>query len=445
MLTDRFKDYIKSNQLLSKDDKILLAVSGGVDSMVMLHLFARCGYNIGVAHCNFLLRKEESDEDEIMVKREVSKLNVPLFNRQFNTQGVMDRTGDSVQIVARELRYNWFAELSKEHGYNIIAIAHHADDSIETFFINLFRGTGLNGLTGIHSINGKIVRPLLFSSRKEILEYANSNKICYREDSSNKSTKYLRNKIRLGLIPRIKEISPKFTDLMGGNIHRLTSAQLYITKSIEVMRKNIESTDGDLITIDPSKIEDGYPTDFIIYELMNKYGFKGVVITDLCKSLERGSTGKRFYSHKYVAIIDRSKIIISKIDEYDNCEVELTEKSTKVYCGNFVLHIEHINIDNLDTLRQPENIALLDRDKLKFPLKLRKWSNGDIFTPIGMVGHKKVSDYLINSKVSIAEKGRQFILLSNDQITWLVGRRIDSDFKIDTTTENVLKITKEIL
>ena len=162
MLTTKFEDYIKSNQLINKNDKILLAVSGGVDSMVMLNLFAKCGYNIGVAHCNFLLRKEESDEDEIMVKKEVAKLEVPLFNRQFNTQGEMDRTGESVQIVARYLRYNWFAELSMEHGYNAIAIAHHADDSIETLFINLFRGTGLKGLTGIHSVNGKIIRPLLF-------------------------------------------------------------------------------------------------------------------------------------------------------------------------------------------------------------------------------------------------------------------------------------------
>ena len=445
MLTDKFEDYIKSNQLLSKNDKILLAVSGGVDSMVMLDLFAKCGYNIGVAHCNFQLRKEESDEDEIMVKKEVEKLNIPLFNIQFDTQGEMDRTGDSVQIVARELRYNWFAELSEKHGYNVIAIAHHADDSIETFFINLFRGTGLKGLTGIHSVNGKLVRPLLFSSRKEILEYATLNKTCYREDSSNRSTKYLRNKIRLGLIPRIKEMNSKFTELMGSNIHRLTSAQAFITKSIEVMRKSVESTDGTFITIDPSKIEDGYPTDFIIYELMTKYGFKGSVISDLCKSLERGKTGKRFYAHKYVAIIDRGRIIISKIQEDDNCEIEITDDSTKVYCGNFVLHIEHINIDNIESLRQPENIALLDRDKLTFPLKLRKWSNGDTFTPIGMIGHKKISDYLIDSKVSIADKSRQFTLLSNNQITWLVGRRIDSDFKIDSTTEDVLKITKELI
>lgn len=445
MLTDKFEGYIKLNQLINRDDKILLAVSGGVDSMVMLHLFARCGYNIGVAHCNFMLRDEESDEDEEMVKREVSKLNIPLFNRQFNTQGEMDRSGDSVQIVARRLRYDWFADLREKHDYTAIATAHHSDDSIETFFINLFRGTGLKGLTGIHAVNGKIIRPLLFASRKEILDYAHSNHICFREDSSNRSTKYLRNKIRLGLIPRIKEMSAKFPELMGANIQRLTSAQIYINKSIEVMRKNIETVDREIVTIDPSGIESGYPIDFIIYELMCRYGFKGTTISDLCKSLERGSTGKRFYSHKWVAIIDRGKIIISKIEESDSCEVEVTDEKYKVNCGNFILHIEHLNIDNISTLQQPENIALLDRDKLTFPLKLRRWSAGDTFTPIGMSGHKKISDYLIDSKVSMADKSRQFVLLSGEQIVWLVGRRIDSNFKIDSKTENVVKITKEVI
>lgn len=442
-LANRFQEYINHHQLLNGKEKILLAVSGGVDSMVMLHLFATCGYNIGVAHCNFMLRGNESNEDEGLVSRQADKLNVPLYNTRFATQQEMERSGESVQIVARRLRYIWFEELSVKHKYETIAIAHHADDSIETFFINLLRGTGIKGLTGIHSINNKLIRPLLFASRKEILDYAHTYKIEFREDSSNKSTKYLRNKIRLGLIPRIKEMSRNFTGMMSENIHRITQAQLYINKSIEVLRKNIEVEEGGISTIYPDRIEEGYPIGFVIYELMTRYGFKALVTNDLCKSLERGVSGKRFYSPDWVAVIDRGNIVISKIDENDDIEIEIPLNKTKIYCSNFVLYIEYLNIDDIETLQQPENVAILDLDKLQFPLKLRKWKNGDSFMPIGMSGHKKVSDYLIDSKISFAEKSRQFVLMSGDQISWLVGRRIASKFKIDKKSENILRITKE--
>ena len=210
-LLEGFKHYVASHKMIAPDDRILLTVSGGVDSMVMLSLFARCGYSIGVAHCNFCLRGEESDEDEVLVEKEAAKYGVEFFNRRFPTREEMERTGESMEMAARRLRYAWFEELCVEHGYTKIAIAHHADDSIETFFINLLRGTGLRGLTGISVTNGRVFRPLMFASRREITEYAVANGIPFREDSSNRSTKYLRNKIRLGLIPRIREINPKLS------------------------------------------------------------------------------------------------------------------------------------------------------------------------------------------------------------------------------------------
>ena len=220
-LLDNFQRYIRHNELAAPEDFILLTVSGGVDSMVMLSLFVRSGYRVGVAHCNFQLRGVESEEDEELVRREAEKYGVPWYNKRFDTKGEMERTGESMEMAARRLRYAWFDELSREHGYTVVAIAHHIDDSIETFFINLLRGTGLRGLTGITTHAGKLIRPLMFASRKDILEYAVAQHIPYREDSSNRSTKYLRNKIRLGLVPRIKEISPKFTDLMRRNIDAL--------------------------------------------------------------------------------------------------------------------------------------------------------------------------------------------------------------------------------
>ena len=248
-LPEAFEHYIEENRLLTRDDRVLLTVSGGVDSMVMLSLFARCGYCVGVAHCNFQLRGAESDEDEVLVADEAARLGAVCYNRRFDTQAEMERTGESMEMAARRLRYAWFEELRREHGYTAIAVAHHADDSVETFFINLLRGTGLRGLTGISQQMGRIVRPLMFASRKEILEYAVANKIRFREDSSNRSTKYLRNKVRLGLIPRIREINPKFTSLMQRNIARLTEAQRFIDRAIERIRTEAVTSDGGIDTI----------------------------------------------------------------------------------------------------------------------------------------------------------------------------------------------------
>ena len=313
-LLEAFRKYIADNDLATHDDRILLTVSGGVDSMVMLSLFTRSGYRVGVAHCNFQLRGAESDEDEVLVEEETRKYGVEFYNKRFETAAEMERTGESMEMAARRLRYAWFDALSREHGYTVVAIAHHADDSIETFFINLLRGTGLRGLTGISTQVGKVVRPLMFASRKEILEYAVANRIPFREDSSNRSTKYLRNKIRLGLIPRIREINPKFTSLMRRNIARLTDAQLFINHGIERIRGEAVTTENGLDTIHLDRIDPAFPQEFVIYELLNSaYGFKGDVIDSLCHSLRHGMTGRRFYSRERVAYVDRGTIVVAPI------------------------------------------------------------------------------------------------------------------------------------
>lgn len=445
-LTYRFREYIKEHQLATADNRILLTVSGGVDSMVMMHLFVEAGFNVGVAHCNFQLRGTESEEDEVLVAEQAAALGVPCYNRRFDTKGEMAATGESVQIAARRLRYGWFAELCTDEGYDTIAVAHHADDSIETFFINLLRGTGLKGLTGISLTNGRIIRPLLFATRHEINDYAKAHKIPFREDSSNRSTKYLRNKIRLGIVPRLREIVPSFTQTMGCNIDRLTDAQHFINHAIgKIEAEAVEHFGGEDI-INPAKIDRGFPLNFVIYELMSQnYGFKGDVVDSLCDALRAGATGKRFYSRDWVAYIDRGRIVISRIGVDDECEVPFDLGKSKVYCGNSVLYIERTNIDHIDSLFQPDNIALLDADTLTEPLTLRKWREGDRFVPLGMSGEKKVSDYLINSKVSMAEKSRQFVLCAGEQIVWLVGHRIDERYKITSATENVVRIVKEIV
>ena len=364
-LLDSFQRYIDENDLATHDDKILLTVSGGVDSMVMLSLFTRCGYRVGVAHCNFQLRGAESDEDEVLVEDEAKKHGAAFYNRRFETRAEMERTGESMEMAARRLRYAWFDALSREHGYTAIAIAHHADDSIETFFINLLRGTGLRGLTGISTQVGKVIRPLLFASRKEILEYAVQNRIPFREDSSNRSTKYLRNKIRLGLIPRIREINPKFTSLMSRNLARLTDAQLFINHGIERIRSEAVTSDTGIDTIHLDRLDPAFPQGFVIYELLSSgYGFKGDVIDALCHSLEQDATGRRFYARERVASIDRGKIVIAPIAPDDACLTTVRKGAPRSYCGNSVLYYEYCDIDTIKNFGVPENIAQIDADRL---------------------------------------------------------------------------------
>ncbi len=443
---ESFKSYIESNNLVSFDDKILLTVSGGVDSMVSLDIFTQLGYSVGVAHCNFQLRGAESEEDEVLVEERAKKYGVAFYNKRFDTIGEMERTGDSMEMAARKLRYEWFYELCAEHGYTTIAVAHHADDSIETFFINLLRGTGLRGLTGINKQFGKVVRPLMFASRKDILEYAASRQIPLREDSSHRSTKYLRNKIRLGLVPRIREINSKFTDLMRQNISRLTDAQSFIDSCIKRIHSEVISHEDGVDVLRIDRIDGEFPRGFVVYELLSSYyGFKGDVIDSLLGAYEGGRSGRRFYSKGYVAYINREDVLIATIAEDDLCEVSISTADTRTYCGNSVLYHEHTDIDLIETMAVADNCALLDFDKLQYPLIIRKWQEGDWFIPFGMSGKKKVSDFLIDQKVSMLEKQRQFVLVSGKDIVWVVGRRTDNRYRLERESENVLKITKEII
>lgn len=446
LLLEEFEKYVAQNELFGHDDKILLTVSGGVDSMVMMSLFAASGYRFGVAHCNFQLRGQESDEDEALAAEQARRYGVELFNRRFDTQGEMERTGESMEMAARRLRYTWFRSLCDEHGYNVIAIAHHINDSIETFFINMLRGTGLRGLTGISVQAGRIVRPLMFATRKDILDYATAHRIPYREDSSNRSTKYLRNKVRLGIVPMLREINPQFTTVMRRNISRLTDAQTFIDRSVELIRRDAMTEQGGLYTLHVDRIDASLPLGYVVYEILNSmFGFKGDTVDALCHALQQNNTGRRFYSREWVATIDRGRIVIGRIADEDTCMTQVEQGVLRSYCGSSVLHYEYCDIDMIDSVTTPDNVALVDADKLRFPLTLRRWQQGDWFVPFGMSGRKKVSDFLIDAKVSMAEKSRQFVLLSGDDVVWLVGRRADDRFRLTRQTENVLKITREIL
>lgn len=443
-LLEEFEKYVSENELFSHNDKVLLAVSGGVDSMVLMSLTAAAGYRFGVAHCNFQLRGKESDDDQLMVEHEAKRLGVEFYNQSFDTTGEMARTGESMEMAARRLRYQWFKSLCNDHGYTVIAIAHHINDSIETFFINMLRGTGLRGLTGINAQVGRIVRPLMFATRRDIHDFAVAHRIPFREDSSNRSTKYLRNKVRLGLVPMLKEINPQFTTIMRRNISRLSQAQEFVTASMEMIKRQVLEEQAGIYTLYIDRIDESLPRNFIIYEILSaQFGFKGDVVDLLCHALDNEATGKRFYSRNWVAVIDRHKIVVAAISEDDDCEMLVDRTMIRSYAGGSVLFYEYCDIDFIETLDMGDNVALLDADKLQFPLKVRRWREGDWFIPLGMSGRKKLSDYLIDKKVSLVEKSRQFVLVSGDDIVWVIGRRLDDRFCITKSTENVLKVVRD--
>ncbi len=442
-LFSRFEEYIHSHGLLAAGDKALLAVSGGVDSMVMLHLFARTKHRYGVAHCNFHLRGEEGDEDAQMVEETCRTLGVEHFNIDFDTLAEVDATGESVEMAARRLRYTWFREVCERHGYTKIVIAHHSDDSVETFFINLLRGTGLRGLTGIHTTRERVIRPLLFSTRREILDYAHENGVAFREDSSNLSRKYLRNKIRLGVIPRIREIAPAFGVTMTGNVERLTNALRFIDVQMEKIRTQITARQGESTVISLGEIDPALPRDYVVYELLRPYGFNAGVIDDLRKSLAAGRTGVRFFSPTHVACLNRDHVIVKEIREAENYHYAVPEGEHKVYTPAGMLHFELLEREDVPELHLPEEIALLDAAKIRYPLIIRTWEEGDSLVPLGMMGHKKVSDMLVDDKTALPDKERQLVVLSQGEIVWLVGRRIDERYKVSESTTHILRIARE--
>ena len=446
-LVERFKEYVVQHRLFTHDDRVLLAVSGGVDSMVLMRLMQDAGFSFGVAHCNFQLRGAESDGDELLVEQEVARLGVEYHVTHFDTEGVMDDTGESMEMAARRLRYAWFDELCVAHGFKVVAVAHHVDDSIETHFINMLRGTGLRGLTGIAVHNNRVVRPLMFATREEILTYACTCGVPFREDSSNRSTKYLRNRVRHEVVPKLKEINGQYINVMSRNLSRLDEAQRFIDASVaNIKRKVLTKGDNDYV-LSVAEIDVALPRNFVIYEILNsEFGFNGDVVDDICGVLDCGASGRRFYAADWMAVVDRGNIIIAaKANDVEQDALELcvgVDVAT-IELGDHVMSFEYLDIERITTLNQGADVALLDADRLSYPLHIRVWRDGDSFVPLGMRGHKKVSDYLVDSKVSVVAKRGQRVLLSGNDIAWLVGRRVDNRYAITQNTKRVLRVSMD--
>lgn len=416
-----------------KGKKLLLATSGGIDSMVLVHLFHELKFQIAIAHCNFNLRGSESNEDENFVKQFTQENQIPFHTISFQTEEYANENKLSIQLAARKLRYDWFNEVLVKENYDYITTAHHLDDQVETFLINFTRGTGLEGLTGIPSQNDTIIRPLLPFSREEIETFAQEKDIKWREDSSNSSNKYVRNKLRHDIIPILKELNPSFLDSFQKTLsHLKQSKELLNEASNEVYQKVVISNNGT-IEIDLPKLLEYKNYKSYLYQWLKKFDFTA---WEDIYDLVNAQSGKQVFSETHIILKDRDKLIVfpktekEKIQEYFLNE---NEKNLK-----FPLNISFCKVDNI--LNTTNNAIFVDEDKIQFPLVIRKKQEGDSFQPSGMNGNKKLSKYFKDEKYSLIDKEKQWILTSNNAIVWVIGKRADEQFLANKTTQNIIKI-----
>lgn len=427
--------YIADNQLFKENDKILIAVSGGVDSVVLLDMLCAIAteesfpFSLAIAHCNFQLRGQESDEDELFVRGLAEKYKLPLFCQKFDTQSITEKNKSSIQIVARNLRYTWFLELLELHDFQYIATAHHQNDSIETVIYNLAKGTGIAGLHGILPKNGKIIRPLLGFSKKEILEYAAENQLLWREDSSNITDKYSRNLIRHQLIPILQKINPNLEETFKDNVLRISAVERIFKEQVKIFKEKVFSSDSEnneTYYLDIEAIRNESENLVILDEILKDFSFNFTQTKLIINSLDKES-GKLFISNTHTLIKDRKTLIITKTlatPNLDLLNVEIFKKTT-----DFQLSTE-------------KNIAHLDYEKTGANFRLRFWENGDTFQPIGMKGKKKkVSDLLNDLKIPLHLKPQVRVAVANEQIVWVVGYRIDERFKVTEKTKNIIALS----
>lgn len=440
-MINEFTSYIKKQKLFKPTDKLLVAVSGGADSVSLCYLLKEAGYLFSVAHCNFSLRGKESDGDEKFVAAYCKKNKINFFKQTFNTLEYADNKGVSIQMAARELRYNWFAELLTEHHFDYLLTAHHANDNIETFFINLLRGSGINGLKAIVPKKDKIVRPLLFATRAEIETYIAKNNILFREDSSNKEEKYLRNQLRLQVIPTFKKLNPSFEKTISNEIEILQEANLIIKKEVEKQRKKLLIKAGNLFKIDIKKLKKTTAAKLILFELISDFNFNSSQANDIYHAME-GHSGKAFTSNTHILIKDRDFLLIKKNDKKITKEFLIKKNDSEITIP-IKLSISFIN-GNLDSIPKKDftaNKAFIDVDKISFPLTVNGWQIGDKFKPLGMTGFKKVSDFFTSQKTTHFDKQNQYIIRCKADIVWLVGQRADDRFKVTQSTKKIVVIT----
>ncbi|WP_316768953.1 tRNA lysidine(34) synthetase TilS [Pedobacter frigiditerrae] len=432
---EQFTSYIKKNALFATSDKILLAVSGGKDSVLMAQLFKLSNYNFSIAHCNFNLRDDEAQRDEAFVKLLAATLGVPFYVTHFDTKGYANEHQISTQMAARDLRYQWFEKIREEGSYNYIALAHHQNDVIETLLLNLTRGTGISGLHGILPKRDKLIRPLLFLSRQQIDELIESDNIAFVEDSSNETTKYARNKIRLNVIPQLRDINPNLEQTFAQNIKRFAETEEVLRQVVEQKRDEITREENGAICFSIKQIKKLHPQKLLLFELLSPYHFTDSVVDEVLESLTKQS-GTSFYSNSHRATINRDDLMISALPKevvFEHHFMHPQDEFVKVESQKISLYYTESNL-----VEDNRNKAFVDFDKLIFPLIIRFRQDGDRFMPLGMKQFKKLSDFLIGNKIPLPQKEKIPLLINgNGEIIWVAGLRQDNRYKVNATTKKV--------
>jgi tRNA(Ile)-lysidine synthase len=433
-MLQNLSNLIQQNFPFLKDKKLLIAISGGIDSVVLTHLLSTLNFDISLAHCNFNLRGTESDLDTVFVKDLAKKLAIHCFTTSFETERIAKENKESTQIAARNLRYSWFQEIRQENKFDYILTAHHADDNLETFLINLTRGSGLDGFTGIPEINGNIIRPLLKFSREEIEVFAQEEKISWREDHSNTSTKYVRNKIRHNILPVLKEINPSLLDTFSRTLGHLQESTQIISDRIEAVSQKVVLKEKDILKFRIDEIQQLSNPKAYVYQLLRAYSF--TEFNDVYNLLS-AQAGKQVFSKTHVILKDRDFLILSKREvaskrqEAQELEFHIS-KNTAQITDPIHLTFEEVAVQEI----QNKSTIYVSKESLKFPLIVRKWQNGDYFYPTGMTGKKKLSKYFKDEKLSLLEKNNTWLLCNNnDAIIWIINRRQDCRFIVKSDSE----------
>ena len=431
-MIEKVRSYIKENRLLKPDDRVIVGLSGGMDSMTLIDVLLSLGYNCMAVHCNFHLRGEESERDAAFVEQWCESAKVGLVSVDFDTYRYAAEHKISIEMAARELRYKWFEDIRKEHHADAIAVAHHRDDLAETVLLNLIRGTGIRGLSGISPKNNFIVRPLLGVSRDEIEAYVDERKLPFIFDSSNSDDAFVRNFLRLNVIPLLEKINPSVKNSIYRTAQHVGEARKIYDFYVENQKKAIFA--GNRINID--KLKTTLSPATMLFEILSPFGFNASVIEDICQCLD-SIPGKVFYSNDYRLIKDRKDLILDKISDENFSQREYAiDKVSQEITDPIRLKISLLS-GNI-TINKDARFLYADADKLSFPLTLRKWQPGDWFIPFGMKGRKKLSDFFTDRKFSLPDKENAWVLTSDEDIVWVVGERSDDRFKITESTENVL-------
>lgn len=432
----KVESYILHNSLLAGGANVIVGTSGGADSVALLHILYRLGYKCIVAHCNFHLRNEESNRDEQFVRELATKLGLAFFKIDFDTTLFAQTNKVSIEMAARELRYNWFEELRKEHDAKAIAVAHHADDNVETLLMNLTRGTGLRGMTAIPIRNGFVIRPLLCCFRREIINYLKSNDLSYVTDSTNFENEYVRNRFRNEIIPAIESINPAFRQTMTETIGRFEEIEEIYADYINFIKNQLISVKGDNTIIQTEILKTKKFAKTVLYEILSPYNFHIDTISNILNSLERVS-GALFYSQTHQLLHDRNQLILSEIKPAISTIYSIQTTDTEIFEP---IHLK-VNRRKFDgKINKSSNYATFDASKITYPLTLRHWQQADSFVPFGMKTHKKVSDFFIDNKMNRFEKENTWLLLSDNQIAWVVGQRTDNRYSVDKSTNELIEI-----